>query len=144
MTWSRSRRVAAIFLNVAFGLGVASSAVLASAADAFVSSSALTLVDGAVLTSHAGADFAPAREGDVLDAGDTIRTGTGASAEFTYFDGSSVRIEADTEIVIESLRPLNDGAVQTLGRAWHVITKLFSGGSRYDVRTPSATASVRG
>ena len=141
---SRSRRVAAVFLIVGFALGVGSSAVLARTDSAIVSSSALTVVDGAVLISHVGAEFAPAREGDVLTAGDTIRTGAGASAEITYFDGSSVRLDANAEIAIVSLRTSNDGTMQALGRAWHVITKLFSGGSRYEMRAPSSTASVRG
>jgi hypothetical protein len=125
-------------------LGVGSSAVLARTDNAFVSSSALTVVDGAVLVSRAGADFARAREGDVLAAGDTIRTGDGASAEVTYFDGSSVRLDADAEIVVMSLRSSDGGPVQTLGRAWHVVTRLISGDSRYETRTPSSTASVRG
>jgi hypothetical protein len=141
---SRSRRVAAVLLVVTFALGVGSSAVLARTDNAFVSSSALTVVDGAVLVSHAGADFAPASEGDVLAAGDAIRTGDGASAEVTYFDGSSVRLEADAEIVVMGLRTDDGRAVQLLGRAWHAVTRLISGDSRYETRTPSSTASVRG
>src|SRR6266566_4206226 len=146
---SRSRQVAAVVLIAALALGVGSSAVLAPEADALVSISTLTVVDGAVLIRHGGADFAAARAGDVLNAGDTIRTGTGAAAEITYFEGSSVWLEADTEIVVESLRTEADGGtvigmMQTLGRTWHVVTKLISGGSRYEVRTPSSTASVRG
>ena len=149
MALSRSRNLAAVVLIVALALGVGSSAVLAPEADALVSISTLTVVDGAVLISHGGADFTPARDGDVLNAGDTIRTGTGAAAEITYFEGSSVRLEADTEIVVERLRTEADGGtvigmMQTLGRTWHVVTKLISGSSRYEVRTPSSTASVRG
>jgi hypothetical protein len=146
---SRSRNVAAVVLILALALGVGSSAALAPEADAFVSRSTLTVVDGAVLVSHGGAEFASAREGVVLAAGDRIRTGTGAAAEITYFEGSSVRLEAETEIVVESLRTEPDGGtvigmMQTLGRTWHVVTKLISGSSRYEVRTPSSTASVRG
>jgi hypothetical protein len=146
---SRSRNVAAVVLIVALALGVGSSAVLAPEADALVSRSTLTVVDGAVLVSHGGAEFTSAREGVVLAAGDRIRTGTGAAAEITYFEGSSVRLEAETEIVVESLRTEADGGtvigmMQTLGRTWHVVTKLISGSSRYEVRTPSSTASVRG
>ena len=147
MALSRSRNLAAVVLIVALALGVGSSAVLAPEADALVSISTLTVVDGSVRIRHGGADFTPARAGDVLNAGDTIRTGTGAAAEITYFEGSSVRLEADTEIVVERLRTEADGGtvigmMQTLGRTWHVVTKLISGGSRYEVRTPSSTASV--
>jgi hypothetical protein len=33
---------------------------------------------------------------------------------------------------------------QAAGRSWHVVTKLLAGSSRYEVRTPASTASVRG
>src|SRR5437773_1640578 len=146
---SRPRTSALTVLVVAVALGLGSSAVLAPEADALVSISTLTVVDGSVLISHAGSGFAPAREGEVVAAGDTIRTESGAAAEITYFEGSSVRLEADTQIVVESLRSEADGGtvigmMQTLGRTWHVVTKLISGSSRYEVRTPSSTASVRG
>src|SRR5438093_11486937 len=146
---SRPRNLAAIVLAVALALALGSSAVLAPEADAYVSRSALTLVAGSVLVSHDGSSFKPAHEGDVIAAGDTIRTESGADAEITYFEGSSVSLEADTQIVVESLRTEADGGtvigmMQTLGRTWHVVTKLISGGSRYEVRTPSSTASVRG
>src|SRR5437762_3874357 len=146
---SRPRTTALTVLVVALALGLGSSAVLAPEADALVSISTLTVVDGSVLISHAGSGFAPAREGEVVAAGDTIRTESGAAAEITYFEGSSVRLEADTQIVVESLRSEADGGtvigmMQTLGRTWHVVTKLISGSSRYEVHTPSSTASVRG
>jgi hypothetical protein len=131
-------------LVLALALGLGSSALLAPEASALVSVSTLTVVDGAVLISHDGAEFGPTRQGDVLVAGDTIRTGTGGAAEITYFDGSSVWVGADTEMVVASLHATDAAAVQTFGRAWHAITKLISGGSRYEERTPSSTASVRG
>ena len=93
---SRPRTSALTVLVVALALGLGSSAVLAPEADALVSISTLTVVDGSVLISHAGSGFAPAREGEVVAAGDTIRTESGAAAEITYFEGSSVRLEADT------------------------------------------------
>jgi hypothetical protein len=141
---SRSRAATAVVLIVALALGAGSSVVRAPEANAVVSASTLTVVDGAVLISHAGAEFSSADEGDVLVAGDRIRTGAGGAAEITYFDGSSVRLEAETEIVVEGRRTFDHGPVQALERVWHVVTKLISGGSRYEVRTPSSTASVRG
>ncbi|MEK6227061.1 MAG: hypothetical protein AABM40_12320 [Chloroflexota bacterium] len=144
MALSRSCNVVALVLIVTLAFGVGSSAVLAPEADALVSVSTFTVADGAVLISHGGAEFTPAREGEVLATGDTIRTGTGASAEITYFEGSSIRIEANAEIVVPSLRTSDGGAVRTLERAWHVVTKLINGNSRYEMHGPSSTASVRG
>ena len=144
MALSRSRNFAAAVLVVAVGLGFESAALVVPGTDALVSRSTLTVVDGAVFTSRGGGDFMPARETDVLAAGDTIRTGSGAAAEVTYVDGSSVRLEGDAELIVENPRTLDGGARRTLERAWHAMTKLVTGDSRYEVRTPSATASVRG
>lgn len=143
MALSRSR-VVAIAIIVALGLAVGSPALFAPEADALASITTLTVVDGTVLVRHGDAAFTPAREGDLVAAGDTVRTATGASVEITYFEGSSVRVEANAEIVVTSLRASDGGAMQTLGRAWHVVTTLISGAPRYEVRTPSSTASVRG
>jgi hypothetical protein len=141
---SRSRAIAAVVLVVTLALGFGSSVVLGPEAGALVSNGTLTVVDGAVFVRHDGSDFTSAREGDVIAAGDTLRTERGATAEITYFEGSSVRVGSDTQIVVASLRTSDVEVGQTLGRAWHVVTTLISGGSRYEVRTPSSTASVRG
>jgi hypothetical protein len=138
---SRSR--AAIAIIAALALGAVLSAMLAPEESALGSKSTLTVVDGAVLIGRDG-DFTPAREGDVLTAGDTIRTEVGASGEITYFDGSSVRIDPESELVIVSLRTSGATVLGTLERTWDVITKLVSGNTRFDIRTPSSTASVRG
>jgi hypothetical protein len=141
---SRSRNVAAVVLVVALALGAGSSAVLAPEAVAPIAASTLTVVDGPVFTSRGGGVFTPAREADLLAMGDMVRTGSGAVAEITYVDGSSARLEANAELIVGSVRTSNGGLERTFERAWHAITRLFTGGSRYEVRTPSATASVRG
>jgi hypothetical protein len=144
VTWSRSRYVATIGLFAALACGAGASAVLASERDGVVARAAVIAVDGPVLLRCGDAEFVAALESDVVGAGDIVRTGTGASAEITYFDGSSVRLEADAEMVIVGLRPSDRGAAQTFGRAWQAVTRLISGGSRYETRGPSSTASVRG
>jgi hypothetical protein len=142
---SRSRIAAAVVLIVALALGAGSSVVLAPEADALASISMLTVVDGPVLVRHGGADFSQAHVGDVVAAGDTIRAGTSASVELTYFEGSSVRLDAEAELVVASLHAdAEGGTVPTIARAWNVLTKLITGSTRFDVRTPSSTASVRG
>jgi hypothetical protein len=141
VTVSRRRTAGAIGLGLALALALGWTAVVAFEVEAQASSSMLTVVTGSVVTSHAGSEFRRACDGDVIAAGDTIRTGEGAAAEITYFEGSSVRLEAGTEIVVESLSTSRGDA---LGRAWNVIVRLVGGGSRYEVRTPSSTASVRG
>ena len=144
MAFSRSRIAAAAALAVALAFGAGSTVLAAPEGDALAAVSTLTVVDGAVFTSRDGGDFTLARETDVLAAGDIVRTGPGAAAEITYVDGSSVRLEANAELSVARLRCSDGGVPQTFGRAWHVITKLVTGDSRYELRTPTFTASVRG
>src|SRR5438045_625239 len=106
---SRPGAIGAIVLVVGLTLGFGSTAVLAPEADAHLSTSTLTLVMGSVFVEHAGSDPRPAQQGDVVAAGDTLRTGAGGVAEITYFEGSSVRLEGDTEILVEALRAEPDG-----------------------------------
>jgi len=130
---SRSRVVATSIPTVVLALGVGSTAVRTPEADARVSISALTVVDGSVLTSHGGADFAPAREGDVI-----VAATRSAPGERRGRDHLLRRIECSPRS--ERGDDRRESAHiwrwrwQALGRAWHVVTTLFSGGSRYERR----------
>jgi hypothetical protein len=140
---SRSRACGAIAFIAALSLG--STAALSPNRDTLISITTLTFVDGPVLIRHGAGEFAPAGVGDVLAAGDTIRTASGASAEITYFEGSSVRLEPETEIIIASLRTEKDiSLARMLMRSWRVVTQLIVGNTRYEVRGPGSTASIRG
>jgi hypothetical protein len=134
---------------VGFALIFGASAALAPEADALAAISMLSALQGDVSIRHADGSVTRANDGGVIVTGDTIRTGSGAFAEITYFEGSTVRIEANTELVVEQLSTESDGGTviamsQAFGRTWHVVTKLITGSSRYEVRTPSSTATVRG
>jgi hypothetical protein len=110
----------------------------------------VTIISGDVLVRHgATGSFVRATDGEVLASGDTLRTADGARAVLTYFEGSTVSIEPNSELAIETASSSSDGSTvvvmqQNIGRTWHVVTKLISGNSRYEVRTPASTASVRG
>jgi len=135
---------ATFVLAIAFGaMGAVSNAKV------FGASTALTVLSGDVLVRHGAEDFALANDGEVLNEGDTVRTGSGARAVLTYFEGSTVTLEPDTQLTIENSATLADGGTvvvmsQAFGRSWHVVTKLITGSSKYDVKTPASTASVRG
>jgi hypothetical protein len=120
-----------------------------SNAQVFGASTSLTVLSGEVMVRHGAGDFVAANDGDVLNEGDTVRTGTDARAILTYFEGSTVTVEPDTQLTIENSATLADGSTvvvmsQAFGRTWHVVTKLITGSSKYDVKTPANTASVRG
>ncbi|HUG06326.1 MAG TPA: FecR family protein, partial [Candidatus Limnocylindria bacterium] len=108
----------------------------------------LTVISGSVLARFGAAGFSTALDGTVLYVGTTIRTSADSRAVITLFEGSTVELEPASDITIEAA-DTRDGATivrlaQTLGRSWHVVTHLTNADSRYEVRTPAATASVRG
>jgi hypothetical protein len=113
-------------------------------------STTLTVISGDIQVRHgASGSFVTATDGEVLNAGDTIRTGEESRGVLTYFEGSSVSVEPNTELTIETAAAFTDGSTvvqmqQTFGRTWHVVTKLITGNSKYEVKTPASTASVRG
>jgi FecR protein len=113
-------------------------------------STTVTVISGDVQVRHgANGWFVSATDGEVLSAGDAIRTGDGARAVLTYFEGSTVSVEPKSELVVETASALGDGGTvvvmqQNFGRTWHVVSRLITGSSKYEVRTPASTASVRG
>jgi len=117
---------------------------------AFGATTMVTIISGDIQVRHgATGSFVSATDGEVLAAGDTVRTADGARAVLTYFEGSTVSIEPNTELTIETASSNPDGSTvvvmqQNVGRTWHVVTKLITGNSKYEVKTPASTASVRG
>lgn len=133
-----------------FALALGTSGVLEpGGGKAFGAVSTVTVLGGDVSARVGAGGFAAVNDGDVIHAGDTIRTGPESRAVLTYFEGSTVTLEPDTELVVDVATPESDGSTvilmtQTIGRTWHVVSHLLTPGSKYEVRTPAATASVRG
>lgn len=113
-------------------------------------STTLTIIAGDVSAQQPGSsELRPVADGALLRAGMTIHTGEGSYAILTYFEGSTVSLEPNTTLLIEQLVANADGSTvismqQQLGRTWHSVTKLLGQGSKYEVKTPTLTATVRG
>jgi hypothetical protein len=148
----RRLRLGVTAIGVAFVIAIvlgATGALVPAGQAAASGASTLTILSGSVLLRHAGGDFGPAADGTVLVAGDTIKTGAAARAVLTYFEGSTVEMEPDSELTIDAARsdPNGDTIIvmqQDLGVTWHVVTHLITTGSMYEIHTSTATASVRG
>jgi hypothetical protein len=108
----------------------------------------LTVISGDVLVRFGAGYFSSAADGAVLYVGSTVRTSSDARAVITLFEGSTVELEPASDITIEEATMRGGSTIvqlaQSLGRSWHVVTHLTTADSRYEVRTPAATASVRG
>ena len=142
--------IAGILVTFVLAMAIGISGLIAPGGGAALgASTTLTVLGGEVQVSRQGAPFEAAVDGTIVSPGDAIRTLADSRAVLTYFEGSTVAIEPSSELAIAEAYARPDGSTvvvmtQTLGRTWHLVTKLISGGSKYEVRTPAATASVRG
>jgi hypothetical protein len=146
---SRWQTAAAITFIAVLALAFAPSAAFARDGHEAASLATVTAVHGDVFVLHIDGGSGLASAGDVVAAGDAIRTAPGSFVELTYVEGSSVRTGESTAFVVEGLAVEPDqGAVLGMWRAavrtWRAITTMVSGGSRYEVRAPASSASVRG
>jgi hypothetical protein len=143
-------RIAALAgIVVAFVLVTTGVLALLFPSRAAASSSSLAILDGVVALSHNGASFTQGRDGDLVQQGDVIRTGADSHVVLTFFDGSTIEVEPNSELIVDTLQANASGdilmtMVQTVGRSWHVVARALSSNSKYEVRTPTTTASVRG
>jgi len=105
---------------------------------------------GDVSVSDHGGGWNGADIGMSLDAGDGIRTGNNSTAEITFLDGSTIELEADTEIDIVALEISSDTGPKTvtldqiIGDTISRVTHLVDSESSYEIETASGTAAVRG
>jgi len=111
----------------------------------------LSITEGDVFVMKAGTDaWTEATVEMSLEVGDTIKTGDDSGAEITFFDGSTIELEAGTQIEITSLDSSPDTGtktitlMQTIGTTISRVTKLLDPASTYAIETPTGVAAVRG
>jgi alpha-tubulin suppressor-like RCC1 family protein len=111
----------------------------------------LSITEGTVFVMKAGTgDWIEAEVGMSLEAGDSIRTDDNSGAEITFSEGSTIELEAGTEIEIASL-DISTGTgsttialEQTIGSLIFRVAKIVDPASRYEVETPTGVVAVRG
>lgn len=134
--------VAAVLLVTGGGLALGQFRTAAS-------STVLDVYTGTVEVAHSGGDFADANDGQILGAGDRVRTGADGEALITFFDGSTLSLDPSSLVSIDELAvqrggPISIVVMQSAGRTWSSVQKLVHPDSRYEVRTPALAATVRG
>jgi len=82
-----ARALLLLGLTAVFALVMTGALALIFPTQALGSSSTLEVLDGVVAVSHDGNSFAIGQNGELLQQGDVIRTGEGAHAVLTFFDG---------------------------------------------------------
>lgn len=88
-------------------------------------------------------------DGEILQAGTRIVTSEGTEALLTFFEGSTIRLEQNTDIEIKQIEYIEEKSTvivlyQWVGTTWSRVVEMADPDSRYEIQTPSATALVRG
>lgn len=109
----------------------------------------LAILNTAIEGSRAGSAFSPALDGELYATGDLVRANVDGRAVLTFFDGSSLSVDPGSQVKVVALNRVADEGIQvtieqSLGRSWQSVQKLRTPDSRYEVRTPSTSAIVRG
>lgn len=111
----------------------------------------LRVFGGQVVVQHGSGAFVEGGQGTSLREGDTVRTGQEGRASIEYFDGSVTRLDYDTTFTLVTLETLDNEAgskvieaSQIDGNSYQRVTELTDAGSRFDIETPAAAASVQG
>jgi hypothetical protein len=115
-----------------------------------VSNCTLTVINGNVsVKSMQSAIWEDGADGLTLAAGTRVKTAAQSQALLTFFEGSTIRLEANTDLEIEQVERIDEKCTaivlkQYLGQTWSIVAKLTDPRSRYEIHTPSALAMVRG
>lgn len=126
-------------------IGAAVSALILSAVfhAAAAGATSITETDGKVLFLKSGSyTWAQVSRGQVLAAGDQLKTASGSRATVTFDDASRVQLNPGSSFTLKEATPQASGMELKLGslKAW--ISKSLN--RRFQVRTPTAVCSVRG
>jgi hypothetical protein len=90
-----------------------------------------------------------AEVGTTLETGDSIKAGRDSQAVITFFDGSTIELEANTEVKVSELGITDEGSTtikleQVIGTTISRVQKLTDPASSYEVEAPACVAVVRG
>jgi hypothetical protein len=104
----------------------------------------LTVVKGAAWTTASGNTESPAVQGALVDAGTKIRTGTDGQVEVTFDNGSILKMQPGSSLVLSGAKrqKKKNSIVLFFGRVWSKVTKSENVG--YEINTPNAVCGVRG
>lgn len=109
----------------------------------------LAVLSSGVDASRNGTDFLPALDGDVFAGGDVVRADAFGRAVLTFFDGSTISVDPSSRVRVTSVGKTSSGGLQlqleqTAGRTWASVSKLATPDSKFEIKTPSMVATVRG
>jgi hypothetical protein len=143
------KKVLVVLLLIVAGVGAFLYFPRGSVTTSAQNAATLALLNTAIEGARSGAAFAPALDGEVYATGDLVRANVEGRAVLTFFDGSSLSVDPGSQVKVVALNRVSTDGIQvtieqSLGRSWQSVQKLKTPDSRYEVRTPSTSAVVRG
>jgi hypothetical protein len=141
---------AGLFIALAALLLTYSISSLFSYDTALASQCTLSLLSGSAQVQLPGSDqWMVASDGLVVEEGTRVKTTSDSHALLTFFEGSTIGLEPGTDICVERVGNAEEQGTeivlrQWVGKTWNRVVKKMDPGSRYEIRTPSAYALVRG
>jgi hypothetical protein len=122
---------------------------VAQASAGVAAPAALLVATTPVDVGHNDSGYQPAKSGQSLDAGASVRTGDTGRATIQFPDGSLTRLAPGTTVTIQAAQLNSAGSLKSaslaekIGRTFSVVQKL-AGGASFTVGGHSVSAEVRG
>lgn len=105
----------------------------------------LTSIYGDVQVRHGTGGYQAAKLNEVLAPSDAVKTGASSRAEISVGEGGYVRMDENSQVLVTALASGGTTSFQALaGGIWVTIERALTGSSKFEVRMPSAVASVTG
>ncbi|MDD5093614.1 MAG: FecR domain-containing protein [Dehalococcoidia bacterium] len=122
-----------------------------SSQTSYSDSTTLSILSGDVFVMKGSTgQWKEAHNGMKLSAADSVKTSVDSYAAITFFEGSTITLDPDTEVSIGQIErlPQTGSTVvrlkQKAGQTWNRVQKLTDTASKYEVETTAAVAAVRG
>jgi len=103
---------------------------------------ATLVIDSGNAQYKSSGDWQNANNGMTLNQGDSVKTLDNSAAKIIFSD-SVLRLDANTEIALDTLNKDTVSISQAIGKTWTNLLKI-SGIKSYEISTPDAIATVRG
>ena len=138
-----------IVLVILLALGSGYFFLVAQAQGGVVAPASLLVASTPVDVGHNDSGYQPAKSGESLDAGSSVRTGNTGHATVQFPDGSLTRLSPDTTVTIQAAQLTSTGTLksatlqQKVGRTLSEVQHL-AGGATFQVGGHSVSAEVRG
>ena len=143
------RSLSALLVSVLLLLSASSVRAAPPVPQALVDRSTLSILRGeGWYSEQARETIVAAVDGQDVAVGDRVITGPDTNVVLTFFEGSTFTITPNTDIVVERLQGDQSSRDFSLrlnaGTIWARVVSVVSPASRFEVRTPTAVAVVRG